>query len=49
LLQLYARKEPEQTALDTALSFEKIIADAKARLSLSLGVDIPRIKIVVEV
>jgi hypothetical protein len=46
--QELVRKEPEQTALDTARSFEKIIADAKRGLSLSLGVDISRIKIVVE-
>lgn len=42
-------KETEHAALDTALSFEKIIADAKRGLSLSLGVDISRIKIIVEV
>ena len=43
------RKEPEQTVLDTVLSFDKIIGDAKRGLSLSLGVDISRIKITVEV
>lgn len=42
------RKQLEPTVLDTALSFEKIIADTKRGLSLSLGVDTSRIKIIVE-
>jgi len=46
--QEMVRKEPEQTASETVLSFDKIIADAKRGLSLSLGVDISRIKIIVE-
>lgn len=43
-----ARVEPEQTSSETARSFERIIADAKRGLSVSLGVDISRIKIIVE-
>lgn len=46
--QEVARKELEPAILDTAPSFDKIIADAKRGLALALGVDISGIKIIVE-